>query len=297
MAITDVGTNQTFNYTGGIQTFTAPFSGTYKLEVYGAQGGTATYTAANKTGTGGKGGYSYGSINLTAGDKLYVCVGGQGAGTDGATTTKTAAGGYNGGGNGFAQAVYDGTSSGAAAGGGGGATHIGKTNTTLANTSSTNVLIVAGGGGGGAIGQLASACTGGSGGGSATAGTKADYSGNVGVAGAVNGGSYGAGQSCTASITTGQCSAGGGGGGGYKGGGCGYSQQYAAGGSGAGGTGYVGGVTSGTTSNGQRTGNGQAIITLTKISTLFYYNDVAIDKLIFNGTTITSLIFNGTKIF
>ena len=287
MAITGVGTNQTFNYTGGIQTFTAPFSGTYKLEVYGAQGGTATYTAASKTGTGGKGGYSYGSINLTAGDKLYVCVGGQGAGTDGATTTKTAAGGYNGGGNGFAQAVYDGTSSGAAAGGGGGATHIGKTNTTLANTSSTNVLIVAGGGGGGAIGQLASACTGGAGGGTATAGTKADYgSGNVGVAGAVSGGSYGTGKSCTSSITTGQCSAGGGGGGGYAGGGCGYSTQYAAGGSGAGGTGYVGGVTSGTTSNGQRTGNGQAIITLTKISTLFYYNDVAIDKLIFNGTKI-----------
>ena len=28
-----------FDYTGGIQTFTAPDTGTYKLEVWGAQGG------------------------------------------------------------------------------------------------------------------------------------------------------------------------------------------------------------------------------------------------------------------
>lgn len=282
MAITGVGTSQTFSYTSRIQTFTAPYSGTYKLEVWGAQGGTSK-------GTGGKGGYSYGTVNLNKGDKLYVGVGGQGS----AATSRSGAGGYNGGGNGYCDVSMD-----SYAAGGGGATHIGKTNATLVNTASANVLIVAGGGGGGAKGQLASACNGGSGGGNATAGTKANYgSGNVGVAGAVGGGSYGQGQSCTSSITTGQCSAGGGGGGGYKGGGCGYSKQYAAGGSGAGGTGYVGGVTGGVTSNGQRSGHGQAKITLTKISTLFYYNDVAIDKLIFDGTTITSLIFNGTKIF
>ena len=41
-----------FDYTGGEQTFTAPVSGTYKLETWGAQGGSA-----NETYYGGYGGY------------------------------------------------------------------------------------------------------------------------------------------------------------------------------------------------------------------------------------------------
>lgn len=35
MAITSVGQSQTFGYTGGVQAFTAPIKGLYKLEVWG----------------------------------------------------------------------------------------------------------------------------------------------------------------------------------------------------------------------------------------------------------------------
>jgi hypothetical protein len=53
--------------------FVAPETGKYKLEVWGAQGGTYSTSYAS----GGKGGYSYGTITLT--DKsttLYVYSGG-----------------------------------------------------------------------------------------------------------------------------------------------------------------------------------------------------------------------------
>ena len=38
MAITNVGDSQSFSYTGGMQSFTAPQKGVYKLEVWGAAG-------------------------------------------------------------------------------------------------------------------------------------------------------------------------------------------------------------------------------------------------------------------
>ena len=53
-----------------MQTFTAPITGNYKLEVWGGQG------MRNYSGIGGKGGYSYGNYN--GGGNLYVCVGRQG---------------------------------------------------------------------------------------------------------------------------------------------------------------------------------------------------------------------------
>jgi hypothetical protein len=80
-----------YNYTGNVQTFTAPVAGNYKLEVWGAQGGGAS-------NNGGLGGYSAGIKSLTAGQKLYVYIGGQGETTAQAGTT--AAGGWNGGGAG-----------------------------------------------------------------------------------------------------------------------------------------------------------------------------------------------------
>jgi hypothetical protein len=57
-----------FLYTDTVQTFTAPAAGKYKLEVWGAAGGYS----------GGKGGYSVGYIQLSAGEILYVYVGGVG---------------------------------------------------------------------------------------------------------------------------------------------------------------------------------------------------------------------------
>ncbi len=111
--------------------------GTFKLEVWGAQGG------AYDTGcAGGLGGYTYVSsyeVTPTTGEYLYIVVGGQGTGGTGANKT----GGYNGGGT-----VYIGNGGGA----GGGATHIATVSGTLNNLSSTTnqakVLLVAGGGGG-----------------------------------------------------------------------------------------------------------------------------------------------------
>ena len=108
-----------YNYTGAVQTFTAPYTGTYKIECWGAAGGDGW-----SGGVKGYGGYSYGNIKLTAGQNIYINVGQQ-------------ASSYNGGGLGQAP--------------GGGATHIATTNRgELKNYASyqTEVLIVAGGGGG-----------------------------------------------------------------------------------------------------------------------------------------------------
>ena len=125
-----------FAYTGSEQKFTAPVSGKYKIEVWGAQGGGfSTYES-------GFGGYSFGIVSLNKNDVLYVNVGGKG--TDGSASSEIASGGYNGGGNGgdVSSTRYN--------GGGGGATHI-ATASGLLSTLSTNkqaILIVAGGGGG-----------------------------------------------------------------------------------------------------------------------------------------------------
>ena len=81
---TEVTTVTDFDYTGSIQTFTVPKDGIYQLEVWGAQGGTATDD--DLSANGGYGSYSTGEVELHQGDTLYIVVGGQG--------------GYNGGGSG-----------------------------------------------------------------------------------------------------------------------------------------------------------------------------------------------------
>ena len=55
---------RSFAYTGTVQTYTAPVTGTYKLEVWGAEGSV-------------KGGYSSGTITLSAGKTVYIYVGGK----------------------------------------------------------------------------------------------------------------------------------------------------------------------------------------------------------------------------
>ena len=159
-AIYDVKAEQIYEYTGGIQTFTAPADGQYRLEVWGAQSGTG----------GAKGGYSQGIATLKRGDVLYICVGG--AGGDGKGNTGGAAG-YNGGGKGGNGGTTQHISTtgeptkqtrfGAAAGGGG-ATHIAAVDRGLLSAykdHAEEVLIAAGGGsknpgnagGGGSFGQ------------------------------------------------------------------------------------------------------------------------------------------------
>ena len=169
-----------YDYTGSVQTFTAPVSGTYQLEVWGAQGGSS----------GGVGGYSVGTYTLTANQKIYINIGGAGGnGVNGA-------GGYNGGGRGYAST--------AVCAGGGGATHIATISGLLSTLSSNKdkILIVAGGGGG----YCENGGTGGVGGGIKGGGS------NPGTQ--TGGASFGLG----AGVSSGCCMRGGGGGGFYGGG-------------------------------------------------------------------------------
>ena len=209
-----VGTEYVFPYVSDSddkeQTFTATYTGYYKLEVWGASGGSASGTS-----TGGYGGYSSGYVYLTAGSTLYVNVGGSGS-VAGASSTFTA-GGYNGGGS----ANYS-------AGTGGGATHIAFEHGVLSQLNVSDLLIAASGGGGaGAFGTI----SGGSGGG-ITGNRGTHYSNDY--PGGGNGGTQSAGGSMGSGSTSGTAgSYGQGGNGGYEGG---YSN-----GSGAGGGGFYGG--------------------------------------------------------
>ncbi|MFV0250233.1 MAG: glycine-rich protein [Bacilli bacterium] len=252
-----------YDFTTSIKAVTIPCSGTYKLEVWGAQGGTTS---------GGYGGYSSGSTTLTYNSTLYVVVGGQ---------ATYSGGGYNGGGLGS-------TNTGLERGGGGGATHIGKTNGLLSATTAANLYIVAGGGGGGTVteGEYQSSVSGGTGGGT-TGGTGGldtkcascgstncwgrAAAGGTQSAGGLGGigydfvpntytgaqGSYGKGANGSNYMP--------GGGGGYYGGGAAGVTAYCTAG-GGGGSGYIGGVSSGSMTIGSRSGNGYARITLVTIS-------------------------------
>ena len=163
------GDRYVFAYTGNEQIFTAPTSGTYTIEAWGAQGGSSSYNSFKSEG--GYGGYSTGEVFLEQGDKLYINVGGKGA----SITYNQSAGeviydestGYNGGG----YASY--SSNNSSFGGGGGASSVAYTSGLLRTKSDRpdEVLIVAGGGGG-----------------SATHTSYPSYSGNGGSGGGSNGG-------------------------------------------------------------------------------------------------------------
>lgn len=146
-----------YEYTGTYQTFTAPATGYYKIELWGAQGGNSvgntskacSYGRGNAYAAGGCGGfgaYTSGTIYLPKDTTLYVYVGGRG--TNG-KAGKNVVGGWNGGGSG----TYD-HSDDEASGAGGGATDI----RLVATSSSTiwnefeslksRIMVAAGGGGG-----------------------------------------------------------------------------------------------------------------------------------------------------
>ena len=75
--MTGVNEGYDFAYTGSIQTFTAPKTGIYQLETWGAQGGDAEDTENNLVARGGYGAYAKGEVFLTQGETLYINVGGQ----------------------------------------------------------------------------------------------------------------------------------------------------------------------------------------------------------------------------
>ena len=95
--------SQDFSYTGTVQECTLP-AGTYKLQCWGAQGGSNA--AASSYGitakTGGKGGYSEGIVTLSSQTTVYIFVGGQGS--------SSGNGGFNcGGGCNSGQSTYSST--------------------------------------------------------------------------------------------------------------------------------------------------------------------------------------------
>ena len=87
-------TEYDFDYTGTEQSFMVPKSGKYKLETWGAQGGSHS-----EEKHGGYGGYSVGTITLLKSDILYLNIGGSGKVND-KLPGKFTKGGYYGGGGG-----------------------------------------------------------------------------------------------------------------------------------------------------------------------------------------------------
>ena len=144
-----------FDYTGGEQTFTAPISGTYRLETWGAQGGNNIKYGCY----GGVGSYSKGNAFLKKSEILFINVGGNGLGN---SLHENLNGGYNGGGSATVTTdTHEITAT------GGGATHIANKSGLLSSleNNKNNILIVSGGGGGGAGNSEIMCSNGGSGGG------------------------------------------------------------------------------------------------------------------------------------
>lgn len=260
---------ETFEYTGAVQTFTVPRTGTYTLEAWGAAGGKGA-------DEGAYGGYAKAQFNLSIGDVLYIYVGGKG-GDGGASTSTTrgagGVGGWNGGRDGGASYFSDDGWRGG--GGGGGATHIAVspigvigilslTKLSSYEGSEGHLLLVAGGGGGG---SWATNTAGAGGGTTGIAGKNGDFVGLSpwSIAGDFSYGEHGG----NGESGSGGAEGNGGGGGGYVGGNAktttNVGDHSATGGSGgssaANKTRYNYVTDSFSTTAGERSGDGQAIIT------------------------------------
>ena len=211
-------------------TYTIAYAGTYKIELWGAQGGGTN---------GGKGAYTAGNTNFDTNEVLKIYVGGSG--------NSSGAGGYNGGGNAGVLAVKN--------DGGGGSTDVRYDGTTI----NSRIMVAGGGGGANANGSNKKGVgkTGGAAGGlSGYAGTSAIDkmygSGGTQISGGAKGktarypgtdGSFYNGGVGGISKDTPTVSGGGGGGGGYYGGGSGEACLGNCGGSGGGGSSYISGHT------------------------------------------------------
>ncbi len=106
---------QYFNETGGIQEWTVPSNGTYRIEAQGARGGDGN------NGSGGAGARIITDIDLSINDKLRILVG-QHGGDRGSGSNLTGAGG--------------------------GGTFVTKYVATLSSTQQSDIIVIAGGGGG-----------------------------------------------------------------------------------------------------------------------------------------------------
>ena len=140
-----------FDYTGDSQTFTTKYDGSYKVELWGAQGGSMTGTGYRSDGssrgeltyTGGKGAYTNGAINFIKGTNIYLYIGGKGPDNISLNScTGGDTGGYNGGGTLLSGQCKFGSP-------GGGATDIRVANGVWNNFNSlkSRIMVAAGGGG------------------------------------------------------------------------------------------------------------------------------------------------------
>lgn len=234
----------TFAFTGHPEAFVVPWGvQEIEIEVFGAAGHSTTLNP------GGLGGRALGTLSVSAGDNLYLYIGGQGSIAD--QTNTPMGGGWNGGGNGMKNSA-----SGNVVGGGGGATDVRlvvSPNPTDPSSLASRVIVAGGGGGAtnnsGCVGGAGGGLVGGTGGGSSAGWTPG--TGGTQTAGGSSSGALGQGGNATLGMTPWN----GGGGGGYYGGG--VSIAHAGGG---GGSSYFGGVTNGQTTQGVNSGNGVVII-------------------------------------
>ena len=217
---------------GGSQEILIQRTGRYRIELWGAQGGYADYSTSAMDG--GKGGYTKGEINLTAGTMLYVYTGG----TRVRNLANSQAGGFNGGGSG--SSTHPG-------GSGGGATDIrtvaapaGADPSSNAASIASRIMVAAGGGGANVRGSVSTTV-------SHTGGNAGGLSGSNGIG---DGAGYGGSQTLGGSNTAGN-----GGASGSFGKGGSYSSNATGESVGGGGGGWFGGA-SGSHTNGNSSGAG-----------------------------------------
>ena len=136
------------SYTGAAQTFTAPYAGYYKLELWGASGGVncgQSFGYGIIDMPGGYGGFVSGETAIGKNDQLYVFVGQKGPDCKSTSYGTQAGQAYNGGGTG--KAAPDNND---ASGSGGGGTDVRIVSGSWNNaTSLRSRIIVAGAGSGG----------------------------------------------------------------------------------------------------------------------------------------------------
>jgi len=220
------------NVTSGIQSWTVPFSGTFRIIAKGASGGNGRIT------NGGFGTQIQGDFNLVQGSIIKIVVGQQGQ--DGS---------YNGGGGGGTYVMDNSNSALVIAGGGGGGGYSANGTTINATISDPSAAgwygsgssSLANGVSGGSGGNIYnSSCISGGGGGGASGDGGSNSGGSIGGKSFLNGsvGGTGTGGSLSGSGGFGgggggdwSCYTGGGGGGGYSGGSGGYYYGNGGGGS------------------------------------------------------------------
>lgn len=282
--------NDTFYFTGSMQTFTVPTCVTsVTITAYGSRGMYPRNNNPYGGGSPGLGGMASGVLNVTTGQTLNIFVG---------DTS-----GYNGGGTGGMNGndQFSGQPLGLGANGGG------ASDVRIGGTALTDRVIVAGGGGGAGNGGVWPGCQvsqpagnggagggltggngtfgvgtpcncGGGGGGGGTGGSQAAGGTHGTYAGSSNclRGSWTAGQDGTlgqggagaTSYYNGSGGAGGGGGGYYGGGAGGNGSDTTPGGGGGGGSSWTGTLSSATTTAGVRNGNGMIIISYSNIGSV-----------------------------